>query len=80
MIRDVRHLHRGTPNGTDVPRPMVVIGFSRAWLRRPEVSVRVPQSTWDRLDDAQRRLLRFETVVPDAEAAPVEERYRAFAY
>jgi hypothetical protein len=80
MIRDVRHLHRGTPNRTDVPRPMVVTGFSRAWLRRPEVSVRIPQSTWDRLSDAQRRLLRFETVVPDADASPAEERYRAFAY
>jgi intracellular sulfur oxidation DsrE/DsrF family protein len=59
---------------------MVVIGFSRKWLRRPEVSVRVPQSTWDALDGAQRRLLRFETVVPDAEAAVAEEQYRAFAY
>ncbi len=80
VIRDVRHLHRGTPNSTGTARPMVVIGFSRAWLRRPEVSVRVPQATWDRLSDAQRRLLRFEPIVPDADAAPVEERYRAFAY
>ncbi len=79
-IRDVRHLHRGTPNATDVPRPMVVIGFSRAWLRRPEVSVRVPQSTWDQLSGEQRRLLRFETVVPDAQASVAEERYRSFAY
>lgn len=80
VIRDVRHLHRGTPNRTDVPRPMIVIGFSRKWLRRPEVSVRIPQSTWDGLDDAQRRLLRFETIVPDGDAAVAEERYRAFAY
>ncbi|HEY0395092.1 MAG TPA: phytanoyl-CoA dioxygenase family protein [Candidatus Elarobacter sp.] len=80
VIRDVRHLHRGTPNRSDVPRPMVVIGFSRKWLRRPEVGVRVPQSTWNALDDAQRRLLRFEPVVPDAEAVTAEEQYRAFAY
>jgi Phytanoyl-CoA dioxygenase (PhyH) len=80
VIRDVRHLHRGTPNTTDVPRPMVVIGFSRKWLRRPEVSVRIPQSTWDALTEEQRALLRFETVVPDADAAVAEERYRAFAY
>ena len=32
MIRDVRHIHRGTPNFTDTPRPMVVIGYSRRWL------------------------------------------------
>lgn len=79
-IRDVRHLHRGTPNRTDVPRPMVVIGFSRKWLRRPEVSVRVPQSTWDALSEAQRRYLRFESVVPDDAALAPEERYRAFAF
>jgi hypothetical protein len=29
MIRDVRALHRGTPNQTDTPRPMVVLGYSR---------------------------------------------------
>jgi ectoine hydroxylase-related dioxygenase (phytanoyl-CoA dioxygenase family) len=80
VIRDVRHLHRGTPNRSGVPRPMVVVGFSRAWLRRPEVSVRVPRSTWDGLSEAQRRLLRFEAVVPDADAVAPDERYRAFAY
>ncbi len=79
-IRDVRHLHRGTANRTPVPRPMVVIGFSRAWLRRPEVTVRVPQSTWAALDAEQRRLLRFEPVVPDAQALAADETYRAFAY
>lgn len=80
VIRDVRHLHRGTPNATDVPRPMVVLGFSRKWLRRPEVSIRIPQATWDALDDTQRRLLRFEPVVPDAQASAAPEPYRAFAY
>ena len=80
VIRDVRHLHRGTANETDVPRPMVVIGFSRAWLRRPEVSVRVPRSTWKSLDDEQRALLRFESVIDDDEATASGESYRAFAY
>jgi len=80
VIRDVRHLHRGTPNATDVPRPMVVIGFSCGWQRRPEVSVRVPQSTWEGLDEAQRRLLRYEPVVPDDAAEASGEIYRTFAY
>lgn len=80
MIRDVRHLHRGTANTTKVARPMVVIGFSRKWLRRPEVTVRIPQSTWETFTDEQRALLRFERVVPDSEAQAPEERYRAFAY
>ena len=27
MVRDVRGLHRGTPNKTDKARPMVVVGY-----------------------------------------------------
>ena len=33
------------PGRTDTPRPMVVIGYSRRWLHRPEVHIRVPRST-----------------------------------
>src|SRR5207253_1573562 len=42
MARDVRHNHRGTPNRTGAPGPRVVIGYSRRWLHRPEVNIRVP--------------------------------------
>ena len=80
MIRDVRAVHRGTPNRTDEPRPMVVIGYSRRWLHRPEVNIRVPQSTYDALSERGRRLVRFNSVVADDEAAPRVESYRAFAY
>lgn len=65
ILRDVRGLHRGTPNTTDTPRPMVVVGYSRKWLRRPEVGLKVPQSVYDQLNPAARHLLRFEPVVPD---------------
>jgi hypothetical protein len=51
MIRDVRAIHRGTPNRTDEPRPMCVIGYSRRWLFRPEVSVRIPRATWENLSE-----------------------------
>lgn len=80
MIRDVRAVHRGTPNSTDQPRPMVVLGYSRRWLYRPEVQIRVPQGEWDKLSPLGRSLLRFNPVVPDAEALANEETYRAFAY
>jgi hypothetical protein len=80
MIRDVRAVHRGTPNTTDTPRPMVVIGYSRRWLHRPEVEIRVPQSSWDALSPVGRSLLRFNPVVPDDQAVVAEEKYRAFAY
>ena len=81
MIRDVRHIHRGTPNPSDQPRPMVVIGYSRRWLFRPEVHIRVPRPTLERLPERARRWLRFNPVFETAEEAAAEgESYREFAY
>ena len=80
MIRDVRAVHRGTPNRTGAPRPMVVLGYSRRWLHRPEVNIRVPRSVWDTLSPTGRRLLRFNPVVPDDQVQESTESYRVFAY
>jgi ectoine hydroxylase-related dioxygenase (phytanoyl-CoA dioxygenase family) len=80
MIRDVRGLHRGTPNRTRVPRPMVVIGYSRRWLYRPEVSIRVPRAALATLSERARRLLRFNPVVDSPDDLPETEIYQSFAY
>jgi hypothetical protein len=60
---------------------MVVIGYSRRWLNRPEVQIRVPRPVLDALPARARRWLRlnpvFDTV---AEAIAGEETYREFAY
>lgn len=80
MIRDVRCLHRGTPNLTGTPRPMVVIGYSRRWLFRPEVSIRVPRAAFATLSDTARRLLRFNPVVESPDEQPETEVYQSFAY
>ena len=81
LIRDVRHIHRGTPNDSGVPRPMVVIGYSRRWLHRPEVEIRVPRPVLERLPERCRRWLRFNPVFDTvAEALRGEESYREFAY
>jgi Phytanoyl-CoA dioxygenase (PhyH) len=80
MIRDVRGLHRGTPNHTTEPRPMVVIGYSRRWLFRPEVSIRIPQKALDTLSVRARHLLRFNPVVSSVEDEPSVEVYQSFAY
>jgi len=81
MIRDVRHIHRGTPNNTGIPRPMVVIGYSRRWLYRPEVQIRVPSDVLLAMPERARRWLRFNPVFASREeAARNEESYRAFAY
>ncbi|HEX8719888.1 MAG TPA: phytanoyl-CoA dioxygenase family protein [Pyrinomonadaceae bacterium] len=79
MIRDVRGLHRGTPNRTREPRPMVVLGYSRRWLFRPEVSIRVPRQTYESLSERARFLLRFNPVVEAADDDG-EEVYQSFAY
>jgi ectoine hydroxylase-related dioxygenase (phytanoyl-CoA dioxygenase family) len=80
LIRDVRGLHRGTPNRTESPRPMVVIGYSRRWLFRPEVSIRVPRAALETLSERARRLLRFSPVVESPDDQPDTEIYQAYAY
>ena len=80
MIRDVRGLHRGTPNYTSEPRPMVVIGYSRRWLFRPEVSIHIPRATFDNLSPRARHLLRFNPIVESLDDLPETERYQSFAY
>ncbi len=80
MIRDVRGLHRGTPNNTSIPRPMVVIGYSRRWLFRPEVSIHIPRAALDTLSDRARHLLRFNPVVESLDYKPEVEVYQSFAY
>jgi ectoine hydroxylase-related dioxygenase (phytanoyl-CoA dioxygenase family) len=79
MVRDVRALHRGTPNRTPVPRPMVVLGYSRRWLFRPEVSIRVPRRTHQQLSERAKALLRFNPVV-EALSSEEAETYQSFAY
>lgn len=80
MIRDVRGLHRGTPNHTSTGRPMVVIGYSRRWLYRPEVSIQIPREALDTLSDRARHLLRFNPVVESLDYKPEVEVYQSFAY
>jgi hypothetical protein len=60
---------------------MVVVGYSRRWLFRPEVNIRVPRDVLEALPERARRWLRFNPVFDTAEEAAVEgESYRAFAY
>jgi ectoine hydroxylase-related dioxygenase (phytanoyl-CoA dioxygenase family) len=80
MIRDVRALHRGTPNRTDEPRPMVVIGYSRSWYFRPEVHIDVPAAVYDQLPARAKRLLRYMPRVEQLDNGATPEQYRKFAY
>lgn len=72
MIRDVRHIHRGTANHTPAARPMLVVGYSRPWMWRHDVAVRLTPAVRDSLSARARHALRFATVTADAE--PPEDR------
>jgi ectoine hydroxylase-related dioxygenase (phytanoyl-CoA dioxygenase family) len=80
MIRDVRGIHRGSPNLTDQPRPMCVIGYSRRWLFRPEVSIRIPRDRWETLSAQSKHLLRFNPHIESLDETDTAEVYQAFAY
>jgi ectoine hydroxylase-related dioxygenase (phytanoyl-CoA dioxygenase family) len=80
MIRDVRAIHRGTPNRTDEPRPMCVVGYSRRWMFRPEVSIRIPRATWENMSKQAKHMLRFNPRVESLDEVDTREVYKAFAY
>jgi ectoine hydroxylase-related dioxygenase (phytanoyl-CoA dioxygenase family) len=80
MIRDVRALHRGTPNHTPIPRPMVVIGYSRKWLLRPEVSIEIPRTMLNELSHRARRMLRYNPIVDTIGQETKHETYDTYSY
>ena len=57
-------LHRFQNLSTE-PREMIVVGYSRAWLRRPEVGIEIRRSDYEDLDAEGQSLLRFERIVSD---------------
>lgn len=61
LIRDVRTLHRGTPNTTDQPRGVAVISYVRHWFRREghQSENQMPAATWAMLSEREQRLLRL---------------------
>jgi hypothetical protein len=75
MVRDVRGLHRGTPNRTAVPRPMVVVGYNRRAHKRPQLKINIPREEWDRLSERGRKLLDINPVVESLEEADMTEAY-----
>jgi ectoine hydroxylase-related dioxygenase (phytanoyl-CoA dioxygenase family) len=77
-IRSPLALHRGSPNRTDTPRPMVVLGYVMHWLHTPKVELTLPRAYYDSLPEPERKLLRCEVV----EQLPREkaETYVEFKY
>lgn len=76
-IRTPLALHRGSPNRSDQPRPMVVMGYVMHWLHTPQVDVNVPRDYYESLPEATRKLLRCNVVDRLEEKA---ETYVNFKY
>ena len=62
MIRSPLALHRGSPNKTNQPRPMVVMGYVMHWLHTAKVDLTVPQNYYESLPEQTRELLRCQVV------------------
>jgi hypothetical protein len=78
MIRSPLALHRGTPNRTDVPRPMVVMGYVMHWLHTPKVELTLPRDYYETLPEAVQKRLRCEVV--DQLPQEKTETYVEFKY
>ncbi len=77
-IRTPLALHRGSPNRSAAPRPMVVMGYVMHWLHTPKVELTLPRDYYEGLPERTRKLLRCEVV----EKLPEEktETYVEFKY
>ena len=77
-IRTPLALHRGSPNRTPTPRPMVVMGYVMHWLHTPKVDLTLPRDYYDSLPEPLRKMLRCEVV----DELPTEkgETYVDFKY
>jgi ectoine hydroxylase-related dioxygenase (phytanoyl-CoA dioxygenase family) len=76
-IRTPLALHRGTPNLTDEPRPVVVLGYAMHWLHTPKVEVNVPRATYEAWPPEIQQLLRCNVVDELRDGA---ETYVEFAF
>jgi hypothetical protein len=62
MVRSPLALHRGSPNRTNQPRPMVVMGYAMHWLHTPKVDLTLPRDYYNSLPEKLRQMLRCEVV------------------
>jgi ectoine hydroxylase-related dioxygenase (phytanoyl-CoA dioxygenase family) len=77
VIRAPIALHRGTPNRTERPRPMIVMGYVRGWLHTPKLQLKVPRESYESLPAGLRQLLRCQVTESLTEEP---ETYLEFKY
>jgi|SRR6478672_978326 len=62
MIRSPLALHRGSPNRTPQPRPMIVMGYVMHWLHTPKVDLTLHREYYESLPQHLQQMLRCEVV------------------
>jgi ectoine hydroxylase-related dioxygenase (phytanoyl-CoA dioxygenase family) len=62
MIRSPLALHRGTPNNTPQPRPMIVMGYVMHWLHTHKVDLTLARDYYNSLPPQLQNLLRCQIV------------------
>lgn len=77
MIRSPLALHRGTPNRTPQPRPMIVMGYVMHWLHTHKVDLTLEQDYYNTLSPKMQQLLRCRTV---QQLSSTTETYVNFEY
>jgi ectoine hydroxylase-related dioxygenase (phytanoyl-CoA dioxygenase family) len=78
MIRSPLALHRGTPNLTPQPRPMIVMGYVMHWLHTQKVDLTLEQNYYNDLSPQLKELLRCQVVEQLSDNAT--ETYINFQY
>lgn len=78
MIRSPLAMHRGSPNRTDTPRPMVVMGYVMHWLHTPVMDLTLPRDYYESLPQSIQTMLRCQVVEQLSETTA--ETYVQFKY
>jgi ectoine hydroxylase-related dioxygenase (phytanoyl-CoA dioxygenase family) len=63
LLRDPRMWHRGSPNRSDAPRPMLAIAYNRPWYRFN--SVRVSRAVYDAWPEPLQKIFRLASIDGD---------------
>lgn len=78
MVRSPLALHRGTPNQTSQPRPMIVMGYVMHWLHTQKVDLTLPRDYYESLPSKLQQMIRCEVI--DQLPANEVETYVDFKY
>lgn len=62
MVRSPLGLHRGSPNRTNQPRPMVVMGYAMHWLHTLKVELTLQRDYYESLSVEIKQMLRCQVV------------------